>query len=143
MYGLNMKLKSRLILLTTLWDVLLTWVITRSLDYFVRWIARKFRLKGIHLNLNALLMNRQLTFFYLTYIVSFKESERYILTRLPFFHMIVKSTLRSHGRLHRYGILKTKSCRGCQIISENKNFLQGFEADEKLYPPFRFFRQKT
>ena len=143
MYSLNMKLKSRFILLTTSWDILLTWVITRSLDYFVRWIARKFRLRGSHLNLNGLLMNIQLILFYLTYIVSFKESERYILTRLPFFHMMVKSTLRSHRKLHRYGISKAKSCRGCQIISENKSFLQEFEADEKLYPPFRFFRQKT
>ena len=139
---MNMKLKSRLILLTTLWDILLTWIITRSLDYFVRWIARKSGLKEIRFDLYGFVM-KQLTLSYLGYIASFKESEISILTRLPSFDMVVQSILRSHRRLHRYGILNTKSCRGCQIISKNKIFFQGFEADEKLYPPFGFFRQMT
>jgi hypothetical protein len=137
------KLKSRLILLTTVWDILLTWVITRSLDYFVRRVVKRFRLKPIHLPPIDLLMDREITFLYLAYIASFKESEKSVFLRIPFFHTMVKSILRSHRRLHRDGILKTESYRGCNIIFRNKSFLKGFEADKKLYPPFDFAGEKT
>jgi hypothetical protein len=134
-FWLSMKLKSGLVLFTTVWEILLTWVITRSLDYFVKWIVRRFRLKPVHLNLNGF-MSRQFVFFYLTYIVSFNEREEPLYARLPFFPDMVSSILTSHRRLHRRGVLKTESCRGCNIILRNKSFLKRYEVDEKLYPPF-------
>jgi hypothetical protein len=137
-----MRPKSSLILVTTLWDIVLTWFITRTLDYVVKRIVARFRLRWFHSVSHGMLMNSRLVLFYLTYFVSFKESERSILTRLPFFRKMIKLVLRSHWTLHRYGLLRTQSCRSCQIILENKNFLRQFETEEKAYPPFNFIKSK-
>ena len=139
---LSMKRKSSIILVTTLWDILLTWFITRTLDYVVKRILARFRLRVSRSVSHGILMDRRLILFYLTYFVSFKESGKRIFTRMPFVRKMIKSVLMSHWILHRYGMLRTQSCRSCQIILENKNFLRQFETEEKAYPPFNFVKSK-
>ena len=133
-----MRPKSRIILVTTPWDIILTWLITRTLDYVVKRIVAKFRLRVSHSAYDGILMGRHLIILYLTYFVTFKEFGKRIFTRVPFFRTMIKTVLMSHWILHRCGILKTQSCRSCQIILENKNFLRQFDTNEKVYPPFRF-----
>jgi len=141
-----MKQKSKLIMMVTLWDIILTWTIERTLDFLVRWISRRFGLKwGQVSDRVALIINRALIYAYITSIVrpnSFKEpSMKFFMIQLQYYSDVVKLILRSHKRLHTKGILKTKSCSSCKIIAENKDFLQKFEPNPKLYPPFEFSNQ--
>jgi len=139
-----MKLKSKLILMVTIWEILLTWIVTTTLDYLSKRIARRFKFKleaplGDYMRLT---ISHMLVSVYLPYIVSLKENSlSFFRRREEFFNRLVKVTLRSHRLLHSYGTRKTKLCRYCEIITEYKGFLQKFASDPKLYPPFKFLKK--
>jgi len=139
----TMKLKSKLILVATIWDIFLTWVITRALDYFVRRIIKKvrFEVDGQFLVRFLRAVNRWIVDFYIiTYLDDIKMVE--FLIRSQFFSdFFARAILSSHRRMHRDKILKEESCRSCQIITKNKDFLRKFFSDPKLYPPFKFSKQ--
>ena len=141
---INVKSKRKLILMVTIPDILITWIITRTLDYITRRLRGKIRFEGdIHVLGRLLQIIDQLMTE--TYILMFFEdtpsarSYLRILARSPhILDIYVKEPLRLHRQLHKRGILKGKSCQSCQVITENKDFLQKLVSDPKLYPPFKF-----
>lgn len=132
-----MKVKSRLILVVSIWDILITWAITRALDYFVKRFGRglRFEVKW-HL---LLWLYQTLIWINLFYINSYKDSK--ILSKQLDFSMMVKQTLKRHRQLHIWKRLEKKSCPICYIITKNKGLLKTFVSNPKLYPPFKFSKK--
>ena len=133
-----MKIRSKLILMVSIWEILLTWVITRTLDSFVRFLRQRIRLK-----VDARLLHG----FYAHVIdqcfaqyVADKEFFE-VITQLQLFRAYVLLVFGIHKRMHSEGVLETKSCRSCKIITENKDFFRKYVSDFKLYPPFKFSKK--
>ena len=138
-----MREKSRLILLVTIWDILIAWVIGKTLDYFAKRLAKRLRLKGnrhIHLFLLSKLEGVLLwaNFFY---IIQGDEFYSKVYNKEPLsWSQFVLLTLKSHKQLHKNGIFQAKSCRFCRVITEKKDLLMKYVTNPELYPPFKFSR---
>ena len=141
-----MKVKSRLILLVSIWETLqlifITWVIEKALNFLAKRLAIRFKGKA-HLGYfywriyGGTVMNINLP-----YILSFKtmlENERFLSESKAFF-LIVRSALYVHKMMHKHKVLKMEKCKYCKTIIENKSFLQIYAHNPKLYPPFKFSR---
>jgi len=140
-----LKIKSTFTRMLSLWDILLTWIITKMLDYLIERTRGKVKFEGeVHFFNYLLLKLGQIVEFYslfvaLPYVISFNRPEEVESMRSSqFFTTALTGYLLNHRRLHRYGVLKTKSCKSCGIIAENKDLLQTFVSSPKLYPPFNF-----
>ena len=138
-----MKVRSRLILMFSIWEILLTWVITRTLDYFVRFLRRKINIKVDLSFLRSLsqIGDKLVTEFYISNYFDDTAYLRFVTISPYFFDIFVKTPLRTHRRLHKRGILEEKSCQSCQIIIKNKGFLQKLAPNPELYPPFKFSKR--
>ena len=138
------KIKVRLIRMVSLWDILIgsiiSWVVKKLLDFL--WGKGKIRLrfKGkTHFRIwSWLIIGPMYMRVYLPYIIGYNEAESEIITKTTIFTRMVKTTLGVHRLMHKYGAIKTESCQYCQVIAENKTFLQRFISSPKLYPPFNF-----
>jgi len=131
---INMKVKSKLFLMVSLWEILLTWAITRTLDYLVKWIGRRLKLKiNVNFHISGKFYMAYLTFC-LRYVLLYRDDK--VMTKIDAYRQIIDVTLSVHRRMHRN--LKIKSCQYCRIITKNENFFKQFAPDPKLYPPFKF-----
>ena len=119
-----MKLKSKLILMVTIPDILITWII--------RFEVGKHFLERLLRTLNRRVVDLYIT-MYFNDVSSFEKRMLQVLSS-----SFVRWLLVSHRRVHREGNKKAESCRSCQIITKNKDFLQELVPDPKLYPPFKF-----
>ena len=143
-----MKVKSRLILAFSIWEILITWAITSTLDYLVKIIVRRFNLRSTHLSQKLRDIWIQVT---LLYFVNIEESQMEVYEKvfrklygnsLGFsYSRMIETILSSHKRMHKYGMLKAESCRSCQIITRNRHLLQQLVSNPKLYPPFEFSKR--
>jgi hypothetical protein len=141
---IDMKLKSKLVLMVTLPDILITWIITRTLDYVIRRLRGRIKFKG-HIHFPRRLLRSiefWMSYFYIVYYFSDKNFLEHAIKSQSFFRemvmMMARTVLSSHRRWHRDRRFGAKSCSSCQIITENKEFLQRLAPDLKLYPPFDF-----
>ncbi len=139
-----MKLKSKFVLMVTIWDILITWTITRILDYFLKMLGARFDFKefkqafyGVWLMVFRGLID--------VYCEMYFSDEGFIerTARLePAGGMFILTTLlQMHRSLHRRGSLDTSTCRSCRTITRNKEILLKFIPDPKLYPPFSFSKE--
>ena len=132
-----MKVKSKLILAFSIWEILITWTIMSTLDYFFKRFGRRIQLKvKWHL---LLWLYQVFIWIGLFYINTYKDSK--ILSKLLDLSMMVKQTLKGHRQLHVWKRLERKSCPICYIVTKNKGFLKTFVSNPKLYPPFKFSKK--
>lgn len=141
-----MKMKSKLIQMISIWDILLTWLITRALDYLMRRFGRRISFEGnTHISdyvaHSLLSFSRESIEPYLSLIIRNKKRAEKIPIMQLFFVVLVNGLLFNHRDMHRYGILKEETCSTCQIITRHKDFLLNFASSQKLYPPFKFSRR--
>ena len=140
-----MKVKSKLILAFSIWEILITWTIMRTLDYFIKLIVRRFNLRGTHLLQKLRDIRIRIPLLFFVNIKDYSKIEVYEkVLRILYgnsqgvsYSEMIATILSSHRRMHKYGILKVESCRSCQIITENKRLLQQFVSNQELYPPFK------
>ena len=138
-----MKVKSKLILMVSIWEILLTWIITRALDFFVRFLRGKINIR-VDMHFLRRLSETTDRFMMELYIPTYFDDTTFLraFTMSPYLlDIFVKVPLLAHRRLHKRGILEVKSCRSCQIIIKNKGFLETFAPNPELYPPFKFSKR--
>jgi hypothetical protein len=80
--------------------------------------------------------------FVMLYLPMIIESENdRLLFPLPrtYAVLIVRVVLKCHRSMHM-GTKKSKPCKYCYLIYKNKEFLQNYVPNPKLYPPFSFVK---
>ncbi len=130
--------------MVTIWDILITWAITRILDHFLKAIGARFDFKEFKQAFHSvwLIVDRGLTEAYCNLYLSDKDTIKIAakLELLGGMHML-HGLLRDHKRLHRVGLWDATTCRSCRNIVKNKEILLEFVPDPELYPPFSFSKE--
>lgn len=132
------KRRSRFVLMVTLGEMILNWIVTQILDFIWKQARTRLKRKNPFRNLLKDFYQRSIyiTFWYLA---TLREQN---LPMTPFFIAafanVFLPALIAHQRMHRRGILSAKSCPSCRIITQNIEFLEKFVSDRELYPPFKF-----
>jgi len=129
-----MKIRSRLLLVLSIPEIIITWIINRTLDYALKYLRKKGAFKK---SLNFLkgfkrlfgIFNQGFVHLSISLYIGDEETLKSYLTK-PYFHEIILTVLRRHDRMHKKGILKKETCPSCRIIEKNKQYIEDLKKDK-------------